>query len=444
MRSTERLFGLLVLVGVGLPMLTATEPAPEDLERNRRLLDIWRADPDHFHRLQRDLAAFWELPAERRERLRRLDRDLHDADSRTQKRLWGVLERYADWLERLPEADQQSIATAADKTERLQAIRDIRARQYFERLPAKTREELTRLSDKERKARLDQLKQEEQQLRRASVQYVQTRPEAPARPGRPTRLDEFPPDVRQYVELSLWPQLSKEESDQVKKAEGAPWPLLARTLVELADKHMVLLPGPPTGPSHYRDLPDGVRTALPLKDVKGMAWKRLRELDGKWPEFAAEFTAIARQRDIKLPRQLGPSKPAEFAPPVAAFIERALTPKLTAKEKDDLKAAEGRWPDYPRLLLELARKHNLDVPLMRLPGPKALWDAARADLPDVPDRTLREFALTELSREERTSLGLSDADPAGRERLKQEFFKKNPRELQRLRKLDRQSMTGFK
>jgi hypothetical protein len=59
------------------------------------------------------------------------------------------------------------------------------------------------------------------------------------------------------------------------------------------------------------------------------------------------------------------------------FIERTLLPKLTAAEKDELKSAEGHWPEYPRLLVELARRHGLEVPLLRLPGPRELWEQAK-------------------------------------------------------------------
>jgi hypothetical protein len=71
---------------------------------------------------------------------------------------------------------------------------------------------------------------------------------------------------------------------------------------------------------------------------------------------------------------------------------------------------------------------------MSLPGPRDLWDSARLALPEVPGHLLRDFALAELSAEDRARLGLSVADPeASRERLKKAYFKRKPRELERLR-----------
>jgi hypothetical protein len=90
-----------------------------------------------------------------------------------------------------------------------------------------------------------------------------------------------------------------------------------------------------------------------------------------------EYTAVARRNGITLPRQLGPCYPKQFDALVAQFIDRTLLPKLTDKEKDELKAAEGKWPEYPKTLLELSKKHGLEIPLMRLPGPRELWEQAR-------------------------------------------------------------------
>jgi hypothetical protein len=381
MRPKRALFVLFFVLGAGIPALAVTGPSPDELERNRRLLETWRADSDHYARLRRDVKAFWELTAEERERLRRLDRELHDTDARTQKRLFGVLKRYAAWVERIPEADRQQIA-ANDRSDRIKVIRELRDRQYLESLPSRVREELTQLPATERRTQLDRLRQEDRQLRLACSQFVLLRPEPPTKPSlppspRPTRLEEFPADIRHYVDYVLWRQVKPEEAEQLKKAEGAPWPLLARTILELSAKHPVKMPGPLNGPRRYVDLPSDVLKTMQPKDLLPAQRKHLNDLLGRWPEFAAEYTATARKNGVTLPRQLGPCHPKEFDPPVAQFIERTLRPKLTDAEKDELRAAEGRWPEYPRLILELSKKHGLEVPLMRLPGPREFWEQAK-------------------------------------------------------------------
>ena len=84
----------------------------DELERNRRLLERWRADPDHYARLQRDLRAFCALPLLRRQQLRLLDHQLHAADGPTQTRLGAVLERYNAWLEALTDEQRQHLLQA--------------------------------------------------------------------------------------------------------------------------------------------------------------------------------------------------------------------------------------------------------------------------------------------------------------------------------------------
>jgi hypothetical protein len=387
MRSKLALFLLFVPLAAAIPALAVPEPTADELERNRRLLESWRTDPDHYARLRRDLKAFWDLPAAERDRLRRIDRDLHEADARTQKHLLAVMERYAAWLERVSEGDRQQI-TSADRSERLKIIRAVRDRQYFDSLPSKARAELAQLPSAERRAQLDRLRKEDRQLRLACSQLSLARLDIPpAKPStvapapatfRPTRLEEFPSDVRYYVDNVLWRQIKAEEAEQLKKAEGAPWPLLARTIIELSNKHPVKLPGPVNGPRRYVDLPSEVLKAMPVKDLAQAQKKHLTDVVGRWPEFATEFTLTARKNGITLPRQLGPCHSRQFEAPVSQFIDRTLLPKLTDKEREELKAAEGKWPDYPRTLLDLSKKHGLEVPLMRLPGPRELWDQAKA------------------------------------------------------------------
>ena len=64
--------------------------------------------------------------------------------------------------------------------------------------------------------------------------------------------------------------------------------------------------------------------------------------------------------------------------------------------------------------------------------PKA-QPAGNSKLPEVADKILWEFAKTELTAQDRKRLNLSFTDPAARERLKEEYFKKHPAELEKLK-----------
>lgn len=136
-----------------------------NLERNRQLLDKWKADSEHYARLQRDLRDFWALPKSKRERIRQLDQDFHQLDIKRQKQLWKVAERYTAWLDRLPQAERQQIEEAKDSQQRLQLIRTIREWQWIERLPRKVREDLEKLPPEARAAQIVQLHKQERQQR---------------------------------------------------------------------------------------------------------------------------------------------------------------------------------------------------------------------------------------------------------------------------------------
>src|SRR5262249_51122014 len=154
---------------------------------------------------------------------------------------------------------------------------------------------------------------------------------------------------------------------------------------------------PSTGPMRFGDLPADVQERL--VSVKNPA---LARQEGKWPQYALAVVDLARRRKITLPQQLGPAHAEEFSPAIREFLSKKLLPVLEQEEKIRLKRAEGQWPRYPQVLLDLARKHYLQVPGMGLPEPREFWDKFRTQAatdveapPDVPDRTLREFARTE-------------------------------------------------
>lgn len=440
MRRILPLLLLLVLLlaavpGAALPEPgTSSETKEDPLRSNRRLLEKWRADPEHDARLQRDLKAFWALPPERRARLRKLDRELHQQDSATQQRLWGVLERYHDWLKRLPAADRRRIQAAADGRTRLRLVKEVREQEWIRRQPASVRQRLVGLSPSQRSGEVARLRAEQRKRFRLALEV----PLKPPRIDKPTRLNEFPPEVRVFLRESLWHLLTAEERRRLEQADGTPWPRYARTLAELADKHPIPLPGA-IGPVRLADLPAKLRERV----HNHPRWEaQLKRQEGKWPEFGvALLSPPGKKFPAPTPGKLPwPKELKDFSPALQAFVTTGpLGKKLTEADKKDLKDAAGTWPLFPQTLLRLSKKHKLTLPGMTLPGPRDLWERARAALPEVPDRTLFHFVMNELGDEERKSLQLKHGDAAARERAKKAYFKRHPRELRRLQYLDYQS-----
>jgi len=65
-----------------------------------------------------------------------------------------------------------------------------------------------------------------------------------------------------------------------------------------------------------------------------------------------------------------PTKLVEMPADVQSYVDEYLLPRLTPDEVAALAKAEGRWPDYPRQLVELADRHPLALPGPT--GPKRL------------------------------------------------------------------------
>src|SRR5215471_9009102 len=220
MQHTWRLLLLTGCIAVGVRVLAVADgPAPEDLqttlEHNRRLLEKWRADPEHYGRLQRDYQAFLALPPERQARLRKFDRDLHAEDPAMQARLWTVLERYTSWLEKLPDGDRNWIESAPDSSTRLERVKHIRDQQWVKRLPQKIQKELAELPEDKRPDRIAELRLEERQRRLEWFWASHPRDVAALKRARPTRIAEFPPEVRFYYGNSLYHLLSKADRERL-------------------------------------------------------------------------------------------------------------------------------------------------------------------------------------------------------------------------------------
>src|SRR5262249_52747333 len=72
-------------------------------------------------------------------------------------------------------------------------------------------------------------------------------------------------------------------------------------------------------------------------------------------------------------------------------VEDYLLPNLTAAEKKQLEDAEGRWPDYPQALVEIASKHPSALP----PRPPRTF----AELPLPVQHKLIDRKVTDKKKE---------------------------------------------
>jgi hypothetical protein len=407
-------------------------------EKNQKQLEAIRKDPEEYSRLTHRLSAFLKLPPEEQERMRKLDHDLNRENIRSAGRLERALERYVTWLESLPQSDRQLIESAPNADERLRRIRDVRQQQWISHLAKGNRDRLQKLTGKDRESLLQQLRKEVKDRRHDWAVAIKNWNELLNVGQQFSHLKDFPQPVQAFFQNVIAPKMTKAEADRLQAAEGQ-WPLYPRILVELADLYSPALPGP-EGPKRFRELPKDLQERL--QKLKPAQRARLYAAEGKWPDFAMRVTELAHRQQIPLSKQLGACRPEEFSIPISRFIKSELEPALKTEQLARLKSAEGRWPGYPLTLVNQARLHHLQIPGMHLPGRQEYWDRFRVQaasaLPELDDAVLRDFALKELTRQERAALSLFPFDTASRARLKQEYFKRHPPEADDQKKKDAQ------
>jgi len=316
---------------------------------------------DHAARLTRDMNDYFALPPERQQALRDLDARLHSGEAAAQARLWGALDRYAAWLDRQPEEKRREVLDAPP-TERLALLRQMREKEWLSAQPARVKAEIEKLPADARTKRIATLRADERRSR-AGLPVVPDR----LKPAKPVKPADLPLDARKFLAETLEPALPREEKEALKKAEGK-WPEYPKALLSLSERYLVYRPlekpGPITG---FKDLPQEVK--------KRPLVKTLVKPEGKgWPAWAESFTEGYRKVKVRGPLPpFGASRPADYPPATREFLEKKLAGERAALEK-----LEGQWPEYPRRLAELINRKGVVIPGLTPPGPREMWDAARA------------------------------------------------------------------
>ena len=232
------------------------------------------------------------MTPERQEQLRRLDRQLHEQDTQKQAHLTHVLGDYAAWLTRLPAAQQQRVQQAASTTERLQVIRDIRKQQWLAGLPRVQQEEYRAAPDKHKAELLAKWHKEEQKRDQEWASARRQWQEVGERPQAIVGQEEF----RYFVQNKLRPMLSPEENARLTevwaKSNHAQY---VRAVVELADKHPVLMLDKSPKYPNFESLPPEYKEAI--RKLPGEVAQQVRRnpATGRSPAYALEVTETLRR-----------------------------------------------------------------------------------------------------------------------------------------------------
>ena len=402
------------------------------------------ARADEVRRLVREAKKFFALPPERQEAMRKLDNDLNQLPRGERERLLGAMRWYADWLDKLSPQEREAIVSTADRGARLAKIREHLEQQWIARQPRKTRELLAKMphgkptpaamardwvgmlgapnqqrplllattlfvdSTDLRLETIRRLKHRETQQNRdwlVASRFWQdlTDPDPKKRPPMPAHASDFGPEVEVFVKEYLRPILSEQEKERLDKAEGH-WPQYPITLVELADRHPLALPQK-YGPVSYQDLPrtvtDKVAAKWETKDAKGIAKatpatfflnqannkkykERMDKIEPGLPaRLACAVANFLHARKVEaLPYELWAARSSDLGRPMKEFLdpEGSFLGNLSDAERAELRQAEGKWPEYPFKIKQLAEKYGFKPPWQSLPEPsdaKHQWDKYR-------------------------------------------------------------------
>ena len=348
------------------------------------------------------IAQFRDLPPARQQQLRALHQELTAVDPKVAPTLLPTLDAYAAWLDRLPDGDRKKVLAAPTPADRLTEIGHVKEGQWRAVLTPRQKDLLKKVKsteDGEKLAaefRLQEFRRrEEWELAHRQWQLVSEKGQKPWPFDDPTRVERIdayirvalgadltaaPPNRTAFPDPQPYCRLTREQFVELKTLHDAAgkdgnwsWLFYGACLLRLADAHPTLpLPrdgklvtGPENVPKDYKS----------LLQPKGFDPKGKQMPVGKWPEFALLVHDLARRPKGfgNLP-PLGPCKPDEFADEVKGFVKDALLPKLAADDRAALEKLTGKWPEYPRKVMDLARKADLPVPGVTLPGEPSKWD----------------------------------------------------------------------
>lgn len=367
--------------------LAEMEPFRDSLPPDGPARSDWGGLPQAGPQFDQLAAAFAALPAERQAQHRQLDQELHRQPEVERDRLFRALEGYAAWLRRLPEADRRAVLEAPTAAHRLHLVRRLQEREWRAGLPERVRVQ---------PAWAEQWRQNGAEQRWA---LGLGRPAQNATGATPWPFDDpkLTEQVIEYARTAYRPndpehsRLTPDEAAWLRTAleegkKGGTWVWYGKAVYELSRRYE-MLPVPPSGKTvtTWDDLqPAQVREAIRRviePRLQGTVKANIDARAGKWPDFAlaldAEFMKPTSPFGPQFPRQLpvlGPCRPADFADKTREFITQKLLREATPAEIAELKRVEGKWPEYPRKLIQIARSRNLSVPGAMLPGPPNLWE----------------------------------------------------------------------
>ena len=370
---------LAFVITLGKPAGIFADARDEQEQKYQSLLKKLKASPEHHNQLLENYKSFQALPKEKQKTLKDLDDAIYQliksydsyqtlgkekqialkkttgkSDSQEAGRLLEVFQKFGEWYEALDETEKDSLAKASHPDGRIAEIKKILTSQWISRLPKSDSEALLKLDEPMRAIQIVKMKKEEQ------IRVAQSF-------DKKKKGGLYLEETQKFItQIKL--QLSSEQLEKVGKLEGKKGAFV-KMILDFAEDNPPL-PLNKMGVKYLspKDLPTEVSAQLKsLKQLGVYKQIEITKIEKRWPAFARGVTEIIRRSDPAFNYEFGACKFNDLPEDIRTVVENELLQMLQDDEKVKLQLVEGKWPDYPLMLRDLARIHLVTIPGISIP-----------------------------------------------------------------------------
>jgi len=379
MKLSVILLMLVFFITLGKPAGIFADVRDEQEQKYISLLKKLKASTEHYNQLKKNYRSFQALPQEKQKALKDLDDAIyqliksHDSfqalgkdkqlalkktagksDSQEAGRLLEVFQKFGEWYESLDLKEKDRLAKASYPDERIAEIKKILTSQWISRLPKVDSDALLKLDEPMRSIQIVKMKKEEQ------IRVAQSF-------DKKKKGGLYSEETQKFI-TQIKQQLSSEQLEKVGKLEGKKGAFV-KMILDFAEDNPPL-PLNKMGIKYLssNDLPPEVSAQLKSLKQEGVYKPfELIKIEKKWPAFARGVTEIIRRSDPSFNYEFGACKFEDLPEDIRTVVENELIRMLQDDEKVKLQSVEGKWPDYPLMLRDLARVHLVTIPGISIP-----------------------------------------------------------------------------
>lgn len=381
MKMSAILLMFASLLALVKPAVLIADAQGEQEQKYQSLLKKLKSSPEHYDQLIRNYELFQALPLEKQKALKDLDNTIHQlmksydsflasgkekqsglkkteagvakSDAQEAARLIEVFQKFAEWYETLTPLEKDRLAKATYPDGRIAEIKKILTSQWMNRLPKSDLDSLLKLDEATRAIQIVKMKKDEQSRIAQSF-------------DKKKKVGLYSEESQKFI-AQIKQQLSSEQLEKLGKVEGKKAAFVKMILDFAEDNPPLPLNKQGTKYLTMKDLPPEVLARLEsLKNVETFKPIEIIKIEKRWPAFARGVTEKIRKSDPAFNYEFGTCK-LEDLPEETRVVVNELVQMLQEDEMVKLQSVQGKWPDYPLMIRDLARIHLVTVPGISIP-----------------------------------------------------------------------------